>query len=256
MTRQNNNIPAVLLVGGLGTRLRSVLPSTPKSLARLGNIPFLELLVLQLRSHGFRRVVMCTGHLAEQVEKEFGDGRKWELEIEYSYESKPLGTAGALKHADHLLGNADKFLVMNGDSFLEFDYAGLLAFHCQHGGIASLAVRQVPDASRYGSVQVDSQQRVVAFVEKSNSGAAGLVNGGVYLFNRSALAHLPEGPASLEREVFPTLLKYGVYAAEYDGMFIDIGTPADYARAQELCDKLRQAALAAQSCPQGALKSN
>ena len=247
MIMQNNNIPAVLLVGGLGTRLRSVLPSMPKSLARLGDMPFLELLILQLRSQGFRRVVMCTGHLAEQVEKEFGDGRKRDLRIEYSYESQPLGTAGALKHAGRLLEDADKFLAMNGDSFLKFDFQDFLAFQRQYAGIASLAVRRVPDASRYGSVQVDSQHRVVAFVEKNNSGAAGLVNGGVYLFNRSALAHFPEGPASLEREVFPKLLKYGVYAAEQDGMFIDIGTPADYARAQELCDRLRQAALTSQS---------
>src|SRR5271163_1163889 len=92
--------PAFLLVGGLGTRLQSILPSTPKPLARVGNMPFLELLVLQLRSQGVRRMVMCTGHLADQIEEEFGDGRKWDVVIEYSRETRPLGTAGAVRFAE------------------------------------------------------------------------------------------------------------------------------------------------------------
>ena len=92
--------PAFLLVGGLGTRLQSVLSSTPKPLARVGKMPFLELLVLQLRSQGIRRIVMCTGHLASQIEQEFGDGKKWGVAIDYSQESQPLGTAGAVKLAE------------------------------------------------------------------------------------------------------------------------------------------------------------
>src|SRR5713101_171629 len=110
------DVPAVLLVGGTGMRLQSVLPSTPKPLAPLGEAPFLELLVTQLRAQGIRRLVMCTGHLANQIEQRFGNGRKWDLTIEYSKETRPLGTAGAVKLAEHYLEGDSDFVVMNGDS--------------------------------------------------------------------------------------------------------------------------------------------
>ena len=236
-------IPAVLLVGGMGTRLQPVLPSTPKPLAPVGGVPFLELLVRQVRSQGIRRLVLCTGHRAEQIEDVFGDGRKWDVAIEYSRESRPLGTAGALKLAERLLLPWAEFLVMNGDSFLEFEFPRLQRFHREHGGLASIAVRRVPDASRYGTVELDPRQRVIGFMEKKNSAAPGIVNGGVYLFKRAVLEHIPDGPASLEKDTFPRLLDYGVYAAEQAGMFIDIGTPEDYRRAQALRESLCQAAV-------------
>jgi NDP-sugar pyrophosphorylase family protein len=236
-------IPAVLLVGGMGTRLQPVLPSTPKPLAPVGEVPFLELLVLQVRSQGIRHLVLCTGHRAEQIEDAFGDGRKWDVAIHYSRESEPLGTAGALKFAKRLLMPCAEFLVMNGDSFLDFDLRRLQLFHRQHGGLVSMAVRRVPDTSRYGTVLLDTDQRVIGFSEKKNTAAPGIVNGGVYLFKRTVLEHIPDGPASLEKDIFPRLLEYGVYAAEEHGLFIDIGTPEDYARAQTLRESLCQAAL-------------
>jgi NDP-sugar pyrophosphorylase family protein len=234
--------PAVLLVGGKGTRLQSVLPSTPKPLARVGKMPFLELLVLQLRSQGIRRIVMCTGHLADQIEEEFGDGRKWDVAIKYSVETHALGTAGALKLAGRHIEQDSDFLVMNGDSFLEVDFPELIRFHHAHGGLISMAVRRVPDTARYGSVQLGAQNRVVGFSEKSSDSAPGLINGGVYVFNRAILERIPKGPASLEKDIFPCSLESGVYAFEQHGMFIDIGTPEDYARAQALAESLHQAA--------------
>jgi D-glycero-alpha-D-manno-heptose 1-phosphate guanylyltransferase len=234
--------PAFLLVGGLGTRLQSVLPSTPKPLARVGNMPFLELLVLQLRSQGIRRIVMCTGHLAGQIEQEFGDGNKWGVAIHYSRESQPLGTAGAVKLAEGYLKLASDFLVMNGDSFLELDLRQFVQFHREHGGLVSMAVRKVPDAARYGTVRMDANHRVVGFSEKTGVAAPGVINGGVYVFNRAVLDQVPQGPASFEKDVFPQVLEQGVYALEQHGMFIDIGTPEDYARAQTLCQSLYQAA--------------
>jgi NDP-sugar pyrophosphorylase family protein len=179
------DVKAVLLVGGLGTRLRSVVPSTPKVLASVGKRSFLELLVEQLRSQGIRRLVMCSGYLADQIETEFGDGR---------------------------------------------------------GSMATLAVLRVEDASRYGTVHVDGDGRVRRFAEKTGSSVPGLVNGGVYIFDHAVLRHIPERPASLERDVFPRLLDQGMYTLEQNGMFIDIGTPADYARAQLLSDSLKAAA--------------
>lgn len=234
--------PAFLLVGGLGTRLQSVLPSTPKPLARVGNMPFLELLVLQLRSQGIRRIVMCTGHLASQIQQEFGDGNKWGVAIDYSEESRPLGTAGAVKLAEGYLKQASDFLVMNGDSFLELDLRQFIQFHREHGGLVSIAVRKVPDAARYGTVHMDVNHRVVGFSEKTGAATPGVINGGVYVFKRAVLDHVPQGPASFEKDVFPQVLEQGVYALEQHGMFIDIGTPEDYARAQTLRESLCQAA--------------
>jgi NDP-sugar pyrophosphorylase family protein len=235
--------PAVLLVGGTGTRLKPALPSKPKPLAPVGGTPFLELLVLQLRSQGIRRLVMCTGHLAAQIEEEFSDGGKWGVGIVYSKESHPLGTAGALKFAERHLQQVPDFLVMNGDSFLELNFRHFIRFHREHDGLVSMAVRRVPDAARYGTVQLGTRNRVVGFNEKTGARAPGIVNGGVYMFNRGVMQHIPDGPASLEREIFPRLLEHGVYALEQHGMFIDIGTPEDYARAQQIRDSLYQAAL-------------
>jgi NDP-sugar pyrophosphorylase family protein len=237
------DLPAVLLVGGIGTRLQPVLPATSKPLAPVGSAPFLQLLVRQLRSQGIHRLVMCTGHLADQVVKEFGDGHKWDVAIAYSKESSPLGTAGALKFAECHLTQASDFLVMNGDSFLELDFRELIRFHREHDGLISIAVRRVPNAARYGTVQLDTHNRVVGFREKMGASLPGIVNGGVYVFKHAILQHIPDGPASLEKDVFPRLLEHGAYALEQQGMFIDIGTPEDYARAQTLCHSLYQAAL-------------
>jgi D-glycero-alpha-D-manno-heptose 1-phosphate guanylyltransferase len=236
------DVKAVLLVGGLGTRLRSVVPSAPKVLASLGKRSFLQLLVSQLRSQGIRRLVMCTGYLAEQIENKFGNGQSWEVTIEYSREEQPLGTAGAVKLAARYLQDDSEFLVMNGDSFLEIDFRNFMEFHRSHDAMATIAVFRVENTNRYGTVNVDVNGRILGFAEKTGREVPGLVNGGVYVFNRAVLQCIPEQPASLEKDIFPQLLDQGVYAQEQHGMFIDIGTPADYARAQGLCDSLNNAA--------------
>jgi mannose-1-phosphate guanylyltransferase len=234
--------PAVLLVGGMGTRLQPILPSTPKSLAPIGNMSFLQLLVLQLRSQGIRQLVMCTGHFADQIEEAFDDGHKWDVRIDYSKESHPLGTAGAVKFAERYLPQVSDFVVMNGDSFLELDFHEFIRFHREHGGLISMAVRRVLDAARYGTVRMNESNQITAFDEKRGLEEPGLISGGVYVFKRAVLKHIPDGPASLEKDVFPQLLKEGMFAVQQDGMFIDIGTPEDYARAQTLCRSLQQAA--------------
>jgi NDP-sugar pyrophosphorylase family protein len=237
---------AVLLVGGMGTRLRSVFPVTPKPLASVGEKSFLDLLIRQLRSQGICQLVMCTGYLAEQIERELGDGHAWDVAIEYSRETHALGTAGAVKLAERYLRDVSEFLVMNGDSFLEIDFHELIHFHRQHCGLASIAVWRANNAARYGTVQLGASSRVTGFVEKAGSESAGLINAGVYVFSRAVLEHIPDAPASLEKEVFPDLLDHGIYAMEQRGMFIDIGTPEDYARAQQLFDSLNDAALRGQ----------
>ena len=232
---------AVLLVGGLGTRLRTVVPSTPKALALVGNRPFLELLVRQLHGQGIRHVVMCTGYLADQIESEFVDGRDLGLTITYSKEPEPLGTAGALKFAQKHLEGVAEFFVMNGDSFLDVDLGQLVRFHRSHGGLATLATVPVEDAGRYGTVRIDGSGRVLEFCEKTSNNSPGLINAGVYVFDRSIFDHIPAGPVSLEKDVFPKILDSGVYSAEQQGLFIDIGTPVDYVRAQQLLDRVGRA---------------
>lgn len=233
---------AVLLVGGMGTRLRGVVTSTPKPLASVGERPFLELLVRQLRHQDIRQLVLCTGYLAAEIEKELGEGRAWDVSIEYSKETSPLGTAGAVRLAEPLLRGVSDFLVMNGDSFMEIDFRELIAFHRRSGGLASMAVVRMKNEMRYGKVQVAADGRVTGFMEKGTGDSAGLVNAGIYVFNQRIFEHLPEGKASLEKDVFPKNLDHGLYASEQRGVFIDIGTPEDYARAQALCERLYEAA--------------
>lgn len=242
MDSSPKEIKAVLLVGGKGTRLRPVLQGTPKPLASVGQRSFLELVIDQLRHQGIHRLVFCTGYLAEEIEKEFGHGNRWDLTIEYSKEPSALGTAGALKFAKPLLSDASNFLVMNGDSFMETDFQELVAFHQKCRGIASMAVVRMKNEKRYGTVQFTADGRVTGFGEKAESAPSGFVNAGVYVFHRSIFEHIPEGPTSLERDVFPRILDRGVYASEQRGVFIDIGTPEDYARAQALCERLYEAA--------------
>jgi len=220
-------------------------------MALIGDAPFLQLLVLQLQAQGIDNLVMCTGHLADQIEEEFRDGKKWNVSIAFSRESRPLGTAGALKFAQDFFSRASDFLVLNGDSFLELDIQQLLRFHREHGGLATIAVHKVSDAARYGTVQLDAMNRVVRFKEKVGIQEPGVINGGVYVFNHAILNYIPDGPSSLERDVLPRLLEHGVYALEQSGVFIDIGTPEDYARAQALSDSLSQAALHKTACGQG-----
>ena len=232
---------AVLLVGGLGTRLRTLVPSAPKPLAPVGDRPFLELLVRQLLIQNIRRLIMCTGYLADQVESAFGDGHNLGVAIEYSRESDPLGTGGAIKLAQSYLRSSSDFLVLNGDSFVEVDLRQLVQFHRTHGGLATMAVLSAENASRYGTVHVNSGNRVTEFHEKTGNDSPGLINAGVYVFNRELFDHIPDGKVSLEREVFPRILDRGVYVVEQHGMFIDIGTPADYMQAQQLFGRLDQA---------------
>jgi len=247
-TRREDDLsatPVLLLVGGLGTRLRPLLSDKPKPLAPIGGISFLELLVLQLRSQGLRRLVMGTGFRAEQIRQEFGDGRNWNVSIEYSEERQPLGTAGAIKLAEKFLSCSSNFVVMNGDSFLELDLPRMIRFHEEQGGLATIAVHRVPDAARYGTVLVDSNHKVGRFSEKTGIAEPGLINGGVYVFDREIFRHIPDGPCSLEKDVLPRMLHLGVRALEQRGMFIDIGTPEDYARAKAMHQKLSEAARAA-----------
>jgi len=239
----SQDLKAILLVGGLGTRLRSVIPSSPKALASIGERPFLELLVRQLTAQGIRHLVLCTGYLAEQIEEVLGDGKEFGATIEYSKEDTPLGTGGALKLAQRFVQHGSEFLVLNGDSFLEADFEALLSFHKRQGGVATIAVVPVENAGRYGTVRFGADNRVQKFREKTGLDDPGIINAGVYVLSSSVFDKIPAGSVSLEQDVFPGLLEHGVYAFEQRGIFIDIGTPDDYKKAKQMYDQLTNAAM-------------
>jgi NDP-sugar pyrophosphorylase family protein len=202
-------------------------------MALVAGVPFLQLLLRQLRAQGVTEVVLGTGYKAEQIESYFGDGADAELAIRYSRETEPLGTGGALKLAEPLLG--DPVLVINGDSYVEFDLAGACDLLQSKDADLIMVLHRVPEVSRYGSVTTDDSSRIVEFVEKGNRTGEGLINAGVYLFQKKILEKIPSGKAvSLEREVFTELLAEKVYGLVSDGTFIDIGIPNDLERAQTL----------------------
>ena len=223
----------VILIGGLGTRLGPLTSERPKPLLDVGGAPFLSVLIEEAARKGFKRVLLLAGYKAEQVTAFAAEMRRtlrWPVSIDVSVEPQPLGTAGALHHAAGLL--EERFLLMNGDSWFDFNWLDLDRALAQAGGdcIGALSLRPMEDASRYGVVLTEGE-RAVRFAERG-SPDGGLVNGGVYVLRREICAFLPPS-GSLEAEVLPRLAQSGRLAARaYDAFFIDIGVPADFARAQ------------------------
>lgn len=223
---------AVILAGGLGTRLHDVVRDVPKPLAPVAGRPFLAWLLDNLAGHGIQRIVLATGHLGEQVEAALGP--QWQgMALEYSRESEPLGTGGAIAHAAaHVRGEV--FFVLNGDTALDLDYAAFARAVASMGARLGVALAHVPDAARYGAVQLEGN-RVTGFVEK-NDVRAGLVNAGIYRLQRSLLADYAHARSfSFERDVLvPAVAREPVVGYARTRGFIDIGVPEDYLRAQTL----------------------
>ncbi len=202
---------AAILAGGLGTRLRSVVADRTKVMAAVGGRPFLTRWFDSLEAQGVRDVVVCSGYRGHQIERCFG-GAYGHLRLSYSPEQEPLGTGGALRHALGLLHGRD-ILVLNGDSFCEFDLEAHLATHTSRHASASLLLTQVEDARRYGQVILDGEDRVIEFREKAAAAGGGWINAGVYLLRRELLSALPAAqPLSLERELLPCWMASGVYS--------------------------------------------
>jgi Nucleoside-diphosphate-sugar pyrophosphorylase involved in lipopolysaccharide biosynthesis/translation initiation factor 2B, gamma/epsilon subunits (eIF-2Bgamma/eIF-2Bepsilon) len=224
---------AIVLVGGLGTRLRSVVADLPKPLAPVAGRPFLAHLLDQLAAGGLRRVILATGYMAEKIEQTIG--RRWaDMDIAYSKEPEPLGTGGAIRLAAALLQGHGVHLA-NGDSFLRYDPGALEQAVRALDATLGIALAKVDDVHRYGAVEV-YDGRVVAFREKGGSGP-GLINAGSYFLTMAGLDALPEDEAaySFESRVLLPNASHGQVAAFDDTRdFIDIGVPEDYARAQYL----------------------
>jgi NDP-sugar pyrophosphorylase family protein len=220
----------VILAGGIGARLQSVVSDRPKPLASVRGRPFMQYLFDQLVAAGVRNVVLCTGHMAGLIEEVLGD-EYGPLRLQYSAETEPMGTAGALKLALPLLGT-DPVLVMNGDSYCNVDLEAFAVFHRHARAEASIALAFVRDCRRFGTVHVDYMGRVERFEEKDGSGGA-WINAGIYLLSIRLIDAICTGKQmSLEREVFPLWSGRGLYAYQSTAKLIDIGTPESYEEAQ------------------------
>jgi D,D-heptose 1,7-bisphosphate phosphatase len=223
----------VILAGGLGTRLGTLTKVTPKPLLPVSGRPFLETLLREAVRRGFDDIVLLTGYRAEAVNaylEQSNIAQALNASIRVSVEPQPFGTAGALAHALPLL--AEDFLLVNGDTWFDFNWLDLAHLGRQSGCDVSLALRQVDYPDRYETVALEGS-RVIAFRQRNAAVDTGLINGGVYWMRRSVAANVV-ARLSLEVDVLPRLCKAGGLAARpYDGFFIDIGVPETYGIAQQ-----------------------
>ena len=246
---------AILLCGGMGTRLRSVVADRPKPMADICGKPFLQYLLEMLRDKGITEVIFALGYMGEMIEEYFQDGSAFGLKIAYSYEEEPLGTGGAIRNALPKILE-EEVLVLNADTYFPMDYQGLLRFHQENDGDFSLATRAIEDISRYGAVRRDPAGRILAWNEKLGDGGqqpgegskqpiegnaqqaassspkslSGEINGGIYVMKKSLIAEIPEGKQSLEQDCIPKWLSEGkrIFGLPFHGYFMDIGIPKDY----------------------------
>jgi mannose-1-phosphate guanylyltransferase len=235
-------LPAVILVGGQGTRLRPLTDRTRKDMLPLVDRPLLAYTFEHLTRHGVERGIVSCGHLPDQIEASFGD-RHGSLALEYVVEDEPLGTGGAIGFAGRELEGS--FFALNGDSLREADLGALVDFHRSTGAKATILLTPVADPSRYGLVRIEGDGRVDTFLEKPRPEEidTDLINAGLYVLEREVLDLVPPGrPVSIEREVFPALAAEGsVYGTALPGYWLDVGTPESYLQAhRDVLERLFQ----------------
>lgn len=221
---------AIVLAGGLGTRLKDKLRGLPKPMAPVAGRPFLEFLLHQLARAGCARAILSVGYLHEKIEEHFGRGWRG-MTLEYAVESEPLGTGGAIRAALEWATD-ESVLVLNGDTYLQADYAAMMRFHAEQAAELTIAVVGQPDVARYGGVVMEGD-RIVAFAEKGRAGP-GWINAGAYAVYRDL--EWPRGlPAKFSFEtdfLAPEIRRLRPAAYRVEGFFLDIGIPEDLDRAQ------------------------
>ncbi len=224
---------AVILAGGLGTRLKSAVPDLPKAMAPVNGRPFLEYLLDYLEHYIIEHVVLAVGHKHEMIQNYFGNQYK-SIKIDYSIEEEPMGTGGAIKKAFELI-EGNKAFVFNGDTMFRISLVKHFDFHVQRQTDFSMVLREVENVERYGAVERDEDKRITGFFEKGEKRGKGLINGGVYLINKRFFnKHAFPDKFSLEKDclekMVDTIPFYGVLCKQY---FLDIGIPEDYQKAQD-----------------------
>ena len=223
--------PAIILAGGLGTRLRPVISDLPKPMAPVNGKPFLHYLFQYLVKHGMRETILSVGYRYKAVEDFFGD-EYLGIQIKYSVEEEPLGTGGAIKKAFELVD--DLAYVLNGDTFFDVNLIDLNTFYADSKSDIALSLKELADFDRYGTVQLDNSGRIIEFSEKKFS-EKGLINGGVYLMGKEIFSRIatPE-KFSFEKDVLEKYVGQLNFTGKiFDGYFIDIGIPEDYQKAQK-----------------------
>ena len=223
---------AIILAGGLGTRLRNILPDLPKCMAPVNGIPFLDILIAYLQRQGVTHIIFSLGYMSEPIIQHI-NRHHTAHRVSFSVEDKPLGTGGAIFSALSKAKSKQVF-VFNGDTFFNVDLKSLEKFHLHQKAQCSLALKPMMDISRYGTVELNPDGTIRLFREKA-SGTTGLINGGVYLINRDAfLKENFETKFSFEDDYLAKYLdKHTISGLVQDEYFIDIGIPKDYARAQK-----------------------
>lgn len=225
---------ALILAGGFGTRLRPLTYTRPKHLLPIANVPHIEHVFDLLQRHGVDDVVLLTSYLAEAFETSIEHATQRGLSVAVAREEEPLGTAGALKNAQELVGDGT-FLAFNGDVLTDVDLDAIVAWHGERGAEATIVLTPVDDPSAYGVVPTEPDGRVLGFIEKPPPGEAptNLINAGVYVCEPRLLDRIPDGRAfSAEHELFPAVVENGtMYARGADAYWMDIGTPEKYLQA-------------------------
>lgn len=222
----------IILAGGFGTRLQSEVHDVPKPMAPVNGKPFLEYILNHIERQGFNRVILSTGYLGNIISEHFGKKFKT-INLEYTHEKEPLGTGGAIKLASEKV-HSPYFIIMNGDTFFPINLQLLFQTHVEHLANLTLALREAPDASRYGQVECITNGRITRFIEKSSEKKSGLINGGIYILNTKFFKRFefPE-KFSFERDFLEKQLDtYEFYGQVFNDYFLDIGIPEDYKRAQ------------------------
>ncbi|MCG9875853.1 MAG: NTP transferase domain-containing protein [Leptospiraceae bacterium] len=221
---------ALILCGGLGTRFQSVSTTKPKGLAEIKGKPMLEIITDQLVRQGVSRILLCVGHLSNQVIEYYNSKR--DAEYIFSIEDTPLGTGGAIQNAISMI-NTDPFIALNGDSFCKIDYKEFLNFHHKKNSYFSLVASRIEEASDYGTISLDSNDQILKFEEKAVSGQA-VINAGIYLLPKDLFYKSKDlKKFSLEKELFPLVLSQeSCFAFVVQSNVVDIGTKQRYIEAQ------------------------
>ncbi len=227
---------AVILAGGMGTRLRPYTTALPKPLMPVGDFPILEVIVRQLARAGFEHITLAVNHQAHIIKAYFGNGERWGVPIDYSMESKPLSTMGPLKLIPDLPEN---FLVMNGDVLTDVDFAAFMDEHQQAGKLFSILAHMRTEKVDYGVLEVDENGNLCGFMEKPENQYR--VSMGIYGVNQKALDYIPENEKFGFDDLMGALLKARVPARTvlHPGYWLDIGRPDDYMRAVDEFEQMK-----------------
>ena len=222
---RDTNIQAVILAGGLGKRMRPLTASIPKPMIEVGGKPFLQHQFDLLRSFGIRRVLLLVAYLGDQIEKYFGDGAALGLHLSYSHEPEPLGTGGALRIAAAMLD--EEFLLLNGDTYLDIDYAALADAFRKSTAMAMIVAYENTDVPVPSNLALSPDGNVTMYRKRDPHGLTH-VDAGVIALRREVLAEIPAGcKCSLEEEIFPKLIERGQMEAWVTTEpFYDMGSPA------------------------------